>query len=144
MLRRLLLVAALALVWLMASDRGPDPARAADKDAMAEKAAFVHAVIIRLNKDAPTGEVGAILKDSRDLLAQIPSVREVRAGTPSDKGTPKLARSDYDVGLLVLFDDADGLKAYLEHPMHQEFVKRHNKNLDMDKLLVYDFMDQKK
>jgi hypothetical protein len=45
-----------------------------------------------------------------------------------------LARIDYDVRLLMLFDVADGLTAYLQHPMHTKFVKEHNKNLDMDQI----------
>jgi len=45
--------------------------------------------------------------------------------------------------LLVLVDDSDGLKAYLEDPKHLAFVKKHEKHFDMEKLQVFDFVDQK-
>ena len=142
MLRRLLLLAVLALLGLVLSDRALDPARAADKDAKADRAGFVHAVILYMKSDAPAGEMEAAIKDAHEVLTQIPSVREVRCGPRSEKDTPKFARRDYQLGLLVLFDDADGLKTYLEHPQHAKFVERHEKYFD--NVVVYDFTDQKK
>ena len=45
---------------------------------------------------------------------------------------------------MVLFDDSTGLKAYSEHPLHLKYVEKHGKNIDMSKLLVYDFANQEK
>jgi Stress responsive A/B Barrel Domain len=142
MLRRLPVVAVLALLGLMAGDRALDPVRAADKDTKADQAGFVHAVILYMKSDAPAGEMEAAIKDAHELLSQIPSVREIRCGPRSEKDTPRFASKDYQLGLLVLFDDADGLKTYLDHPLHAKFVERHEKNFD--KVVVYDFTDQKK
>jgi hypothetical protein len=100
---------------------------------------FVHSVIIYLKKDAPANETDAVMADTQKLLARIPSVREIRAGRPADKATP-VATKDYQVGLLVLFDDVEGLHTYLDHPLHKEFVSNHEKNFD--KVVVYDFMSQ--
>ena len=62
---------------------------------------------------------------------------ESEAGKPAEKATP-VAVKDYQVGLLVRFDDAEGLHTYLDHPLHKEYVSAHEKNLD--KVLVYDFL----
>jgi len=99
-------------------------------------APFVHTVIFYLKKEAPATEADALIADSQKLLAKIPTVREIRAGKPAEKATP-IATKDYQVGLLVLFDDADGLHTYLDHPLHKEYVSNHEKNLE--KVVVYDF-----
>ena len=116
----------------------------ADKEKPAAKgdASYVHAVIFYLKKDAPKGEADALVKDAFELLAKIPSVRSIKAGLPAEKSSPKFAVTDYQVGLLVLFDNYEGLKEYLEHPDHLKYVDRHMKHLD--KILAYDFIDRKK
>ena len=142
MTRKMLCVAAAVLgvgaVWTGLASWG----RTADK---AEKAApYVHTVIFHLKKDAPEAEADALIADAHEMLRLIPSVRDLRAGKPAEKATPDLAKKDYQVGLLVLFDDADGLEAYLKHPMHLKYVEKHGKHLDRDKLVVYDFVDSRK
>lgn len=104
---------------------------------------FVHVVIFHLKSDAPAGAAEAMIADATELLAKIPSVREVRAGKPAEKGSPT-AQTGYQVGLLILVDDAAGLQTYLDHPLHQEYVKRHISKVDLDKLLIYDFVNHKK
>ena len=106
----------------------------------------VHVVIFRLKKDAPPDAVEKVLADCHTMLEAIPSVRALKAGrpAPADQSTPKVAAHDYDVALLVFFDDAAGLKTYLDHDMHQKFVKTYEPYFDMDKLQVFDFADQKK
>jgi hypothetical protein len=103
---------------------------------ISRKPPFVHTVIFYLKKEAPGNEADAVIADTQKLLAKIPSVREIRAGKPADKATP-IAAKDYQVGLLVLFDDTDGLHTYADHPLHKEFVANHEKNFD--KVVVYDF-----
>jgi hypothetical protein len=109
-----------------------------------KEAPYVHAVIFHLKKDAPEGEVQALITDAHELLRPIPTVRGLRVGRPAEKSSPNFAKKDYQVGLLVLFDDFEGLKTYLDHPRHLKYVEKHGKYLDTDKLLVYDFVDQKK
>src|SRR5262249_33439330 len=97
---------------------------------------LVHTVIFSLKKHAPAHEADALIADTQRLPVKIPSVREIRAGKPADKATPIAAR-DYQVGLLVFFDDVEGLHTYLDHPLHKEYVSNHEKNFE--KVVVYDF-----
>ncbi|OAI51338.1 hypothetical protein AYO44_00580 [Planctomycetaceae bacterium SCGC AG-212-F19] len=136
MKRLLMLLAVLAAVAVGA--HLSRPVIAADK----ADAPFVHTVIFYLKKDAPKDEGKALVDDATELLAKIPSVRMVKIGPPSDKTTPKVGVTDYQVGLLVLFDNADGLKTYLDHPLHVKYVEKHEKHID--KVLVYDFVNQAK
>jgi hypothetical protein len=103
---------------------------------------YVHTVIFNVKKDAPAGKVDDLIADAHKLLAKIPSVRGIRAGKPAEKSTPGLSAKDYHVGLLVLFDDYDGLKAYDEHPLHKEYVQKHLPHIE--KVIVYDFVNEKK
>jgi hypothetical protein len=106
-------------------------------------APFVHTVIFHLKKDAPAGTVEKIIEGCH-TLESIPTVRALKAGRPvsADDSTPKVASQDYQVGLVVLFDDAAGQKTYLTHETHLKFVKDYGQYFE--KVLVYDFSDQKK
>jgi hypothetical protein len=138
MIRMLLLGVALTLgVALVASD-----APAADKDSKGGEPPYVHTVFFYLKKDAPKGEVESLIADTHALLAKIPSVRKLWVGRPAEKATPEFAKKDYQVGLLVLFDNFEGLKQYLDHPDHLEYIKRHGKYWET--VPVYDFINQKK
>jgi hypothetical protein len=108
----------------------------------AAKAPYVHAVFFYLKKDAPKGEVEALIADTHKLLGKIPSVRGLWVGRPAEKATPKYALTDFQVGLLVLFDDFAGLKTYLEHPLHDEYLEKHGKH--WERVPVYDFVNQTK
>jgi hypothetical protein len=135
------LISSLALVLLVAAG-----ARAQEKIGKAKKAGggYVHVVIFTLKKDAPASAVDEVIADCHKLLAKISSVRSVKAGRPAKDVAEKVVKTDYDVGLLVLVDDFEGIKSYLKDPLHVEFVKKHGKHFEMKKLLVYDFIDQKK
>jgi hypothetical protein len=117
---------------------------AAAEGKAAAKPAFTHVVVFYLTKDAPKEEADSIIADCHDMLAKISSVRDLKAGKPSDKGAPMVSRTDYHVGLLVLFDNADGMKAYLDDKLHQDFIAKHGKYFDREKLIVLDFQDQAK
>jgi hypothetical protein len=134
-MRTLILLALLAGIALTGALALPAHAQKAD-------APYVHAVIFYLKKDAPKDEAKALIADAFELLAKIPSVRLIKAGPPAAMSTPKFATTDYQVGLLVLFDNFDGLKTYLDHPLHTKYVEKHEKHLE--KVLVYDFLNQPK
>ena len=140
------IAAVLAVLVLSAAALAAEPVKTT---ATAEKAAVpsnVHAVIFRLKKDAPADAVEKVVSDCHAMLETIPTVRVLKVGRPSpeDQSTPKVAARDYDVALVIFFDDAAGLKTYLEHEMHLAFVKKYGAYFDMDKLQVFDFSDQKK
>jgi|YelNatPaOPRAMG01_1025707.scaffolds.fasta_scaffold414971_1 hypothetical protein len=122
-------------------------ANAVSADAKSDKkghAPYAHVVVFRMKENAPKDAVEKALADCHELLAKIPSVRSVRAGRPAAKGTPDVPKMQYDFALLVLVEDADGLEAYLKHPLHLEFVKKHGPYFDREKLQVFDFLDQSK
>jgi hypothetical protein len=144
MMHKALWVSSLALLWTPAFFLPGASLRAAENEekVAAKPAAFTHIVLFRLTKDAPEGEVDSIIADCHGMLGKISTVRDLKAGRPSDNGT-KVAKKDYQVGLLVLFDDADGLKSYLDDKLHVESLKKHGKYLD-EKLEVFDFQNQAK
>src|SRR5262245_34013065 len=109
-----------------------------------KKPPYVHSVFFYLKKDAPKDAASTLIADCHELLAKIPSVKGLWAGRPAakDKSTPKFAIGDYDVGLLVLFDNSDGLKVYLDHDLHKQFLEKHGKY--WERVPVYDFINQKK
>jgi hypothetical protein len=115
-----------------------------DKSDKKAHAPYVHAVVFRMKKDAAKDAVEKAIVDCHKLLAKIPAVRSVRAGRPAAKGTPDVPKMEFDFALLVLVDDADGLEAYLKHPLHLEFVAKHGPAFDMEKLQVFDFVNQSK
>jgi hypothetical protein len=133
-------VAAAGVILAVAAVRS-----AAEKEAEKKPAGrYVHTVIFTLKKDAPKDEEAQMIADCHAMLGKIPSVKQLRAGRPAEKGTPRLEKKDYNVALTVIFDDYDGLTAYDKSEQHQEFVKKHLPHVDIDKLLVYDFEDQAK
>jgi hypothetical protein len=147
MLRKTLIGAALAVCGLVGWAGFTGLARTADqaeKPGASKSAPLVHAVIFHLKQDAPEGEADALIADAHDMLRSIPSVRDLKAGKPAQKPKPDRAKTDYQVGLLVLFDDLEGLDAYIKHPQHLKYVEKHGKFIDFEKIGVYDFIDQKK
>jgi hypothetical protein len=146
MIRKAVWIPALALIGALASDCPAAPVKSAAKEEKpaAKEAPFVHIVIFRLKKDAPEGEVDALIADCNEMLSKIPSVKGIKVGRPAEKATPGVAKKDYQVGLLVLLDDADGLKTYLDHEQHVKFVEKHGKYFIMEKLDVFDFQDHAK
>jgi Stress responsive A/B Barrel Domain len=103
---------------------------------------YVHSVVFYLKKDTPPAKVEAMIADCHTILGKIPTVRGLWAGRPADKATPDRAIKDYQVGLVVLFDNYDGLKTYLDYPTHLKLVETYSPFFD--KVLVYDFENQTK
>ncbi len=141
MTHRLPTATALALVFFV-----PAPAsRADDKPAGTDAVAHpvVHVVVFYLKADSPPDTADRIVADCHDMLAKIPTVRILKAGRPTD-GAPPPAKKNFSVGLVILFDDLQGLKAYINHPLHKQFVAKHLAQFDTSKLAGYDFTDAKK
>jgi Stress responsive A/B Barrel Domain len=140
------IAAALAVLVLSAAALAADPVKTTTSVDKTVVPATVHAVVFRMKKDAPADAVEKVVADCHAMLETIPTVRMLKAGRPlpADQATPKVAAQDYDVALVIFFDDAAGLKTYLEHETHLAFVKKHGQYFDMEKLQVFDFGDQKK
>src|SRR5207253_2049754 len=137
----------IALVFLLGSSRLGAADRGADKsdgrDAV-HHAPFVHVVIIQLKKDAPEEEADTLITDAHEMLAKIPSVRSLQAGKAAKSTTPNVPKHDFQVGLLIQFDDGQGLETYQKHPLHLKYVEKHSKYVEMEKLGVYDFVEPRK
>jgi hypothetical protein len=82
------------------------------------QAVINHLVLITLQSPS---DAQALIEDCDRLLPPIESVRTWWVGVPVETGRDAVD-DDYEVGLCVGFDDADGLQAYLEHPLHLELV----------------------
>ena len=103
-------------------------------------AGLIHVVVLKVKTDAPTPEVQNLIDDSYSQLAKIKGVRGLWAGKPAAKGTPD-GQSDYTVALALAFDDAAGLKTYLNDTAHTKFADKHLKNWETP--VVYDFEPRK-
>jgi hypothetical protein len=106
-----------------------------------KKGMLVHAVIFTLKKDVPAEKVDEVIADCHNVLGKIKSVRKVMAGRPTKEKAEPVTQTGYDVGMIILVDDFAGLKAYLEDPIHVDFVKKWGASFDIEKLKVYDFID---
>jgi hypothetical protein len=126
--------------------RGTAPTAPAEepKSELRGHASYVHVVVFRMKKDAAKDVIEKAIADCHELLAKIPSVRSVRAGRPAAHGTPDVPKMKYDFALLVLVDNAEGLQAYLKHPLHLKYVEKYGPSFDMEKLQVFDFLNQMK
>ncbi|HVS36464.1 MAG TPA: Dabb family protein [Gemmataceae bacterium] len=142
-------LAVLAVLALSAAVFADDPTKPSPPKPLAiptglQGASYVHTVIFHLKKDAPPDTADKVIADCHTLLEPIPTVRLLRASKPAaeDQSTPKVAVRDYDVALLVLFDDPAGLKTYIDHDLHKKFVATYEKYFD--KVEVFDFLDTAK
>jgi type II secretory pathway pseudopilin PulG len=104
-------------------------------------AGLVHVVVLKLKADSSEGETQSLIDDTYGQLAKIKTVRGVWAGKPSTKGTPDVAKDDYTVALVMVFDDPAGLKKYLDDPAHTKFADKHLKKWEAP--VVYDFEPKK-
>lgn len=98
-------------------------------------AAISHVVFVNL---ADPGDADELLADARAMLAPIPSVTAYSAGKHLDTGRTTVL-GDYDIGMILGFDDVDGLNAYVVHPDHVAFVNRWRPRLTG--LRVYDIAE---
>jgi hypothetical protein len=95
-------------------------------------ATISHVVFVDL---ADPADADDLLADAESMLAAIPSVTAYTAGRHLDTGRPTVL-ADYDVGMILGFDDAAGLNAYVVHPNHVAFVDKWRPHLAG--LRVYD------
>jgi len=97
---------------------------------------FIHSVYFWFQPDAPPAAVAATRQDCHDLLAQIPTVRQLWTGRPAN--TPRdVVDNSYTLGLTVAFDDAAGHDVYQVHALHLEFIARNKQH--WQRVQVYDY-----
>jgi hypothetical protein len=96
-----------------------------------------HVVVMWLKKPGDAAARKALLA-AGETFKQIPGVVSVTGGEVM-KSDRAVVDSSYDVAFVVTFKDADALKAYGPHPIHQKMVEEVVKP-NVEKFLVYDFV----
>ena len=104
-------------------------------------AGLIHVVILKLKEGSSDSEVQSVIDDTYSQLAKIKTVRGAWAGKPVSKGGTPDASTDYTVALVLVFDDADGLKTYLNDSAHTKFADKHLKKWETP--VVYDIEPKK-
>ena len=100
---------------------------------------FLHIVLFRPKPGIGDAERLAMLDALRLASTEIPSVRRFHVGRRVVHGRPyeRLMAEDYPYAAVIEFEDLAGLKAYLEHPRHEELGKLFYSLLEAG--LVYDY-----
>lgn len=99
---------------------------------------YVHAVFFSFKEGTPPGAMDALATDSVEQLSKIPSVRRIESGPRDTEAVRGVNVNDFDIGLVVYFDDKTGYDLYEEHPIHEEYVQKHRPN--WSQVRVFDFV----
>lgn len=102
------------------------------------RARYVHAVFFSFKEGTPHAEREALVADSIEQLSKIPSVRKIDSGPRDLQADRDVNVTDFDIGLVVYFDDKAGYDLYEKHPIHEEYVQKHRTN--WAKVRVFDFI----
>jgi hypothetical protein len=103
-------------------------------------AGLVHVVVLKARAGTAPSDIKDLIDESYSQLTKIKTVRGLWAGKPAAKSVVGAA-TDYTVALVLVFDDAAGLKTYFDDPVHVRFMDRHLKKWETPQ--VYDFEPQK-
>jgi hypothetical protein len=103
-------------------------------------AGVIHVVVLKAKSDTPSSETQLLIDEAYAQLTKIKGVRGLWAGKPAAKATPD-ASADYTVALVLVFDDAAGVKTYLNDPIHVKFADKHLSKWETP--VVYDFEPRK-
>jgi len=98
-----------------------------------------HIVLFTPRADIAHGDRQRLTDALSRALSAIPSIRRCRIGRRVTYGFSyeQRMRDDYDYAAILDFDDADGLKEYLEHPAHEELSRQFYATVETN--LVYDY-----
>ena len=107
-----------------------------DERILKDDAILTHVVLCWL-KDSGNQEHRDQIIEITDSFNDIPGVLNARAGNPimSDRD---IVDDSFDVGIIIEVKDMEGLKNYLDHPIHQKAKKDILLPL-VEHILVYDF-----
>ena len=99
---------------------------------------FIHTVYFWLKQGTPESARDQLVKDCRDYLGKVESVRHLWAGVPAM--TPReVVDNSYGVGLTVVLDDAEGHEVYQVAPLHKEFIERNK--MHWERVQIYDHVE---
>ena len=72
------------------------------------------------------------------MLKRVPTVTKFEAGRRDTLSTREFNEVEFDVGLVVRFEDKAGLDGYIDDPAHVELVEKYKDA--WTRILVYDFI----
>jgi hypothetical protein len=100
---------------------------------------IAHVILFRPRPDVSLTERRAIIDAYAIALRDIPTIRRARVGRRVMVGRSyeDMMRTDFPYAAILEFDDLDGLRAYLDHPAHQDMATR--LFAAIAEVLVYDF-----
>jgi hypothetical protein len=83
---------------------------------------IAHVVLFKPRTDLSADARQRLAAAFETALREIPSIRRARVGRRITRGRSyeSLMSVDYQFAAVLEFDDEAGLKAYLEHPAHQQ------------------------
>jgi len=96
---------------------------------------LVHHVFFWLKNPGSKSDREQLIAGVR-TLEKIETVRSLHVGIPADTEKRDVVDNSYSVSELMIFDDVDGQNIYQNHPIHLEFVKKHQHL--WKKVVVYD------
>jgi hypothetical protein len=87
---------------------------------------IAHVILLRPREDLPRDAWRAFAQALAAAAREIPSIRRFRVGRRIRIGSEyeQAMTEDYAYAAIIEFDDEQGLRAYLEHPAHQEVGRR--------------------
>ena len=100
---------------------------------------IAHVVLFRPRPDVPLSERRALIDTYAVALRDIPAIRRARVGRRVRIGRAyeDMMRSDFPYAAILEFDDLAAVRAYLDHPAHEELSTR--LFAAVAETLVYDF-----
>ena len=100
---------------------------------------IAHVVLFKPRSDLSADARRRLADSFETAVKQIPSIRRARIGkrVTHGRGYEELMTVDYQYAAVLEFDDAAGLKAYLEHPAHEKLGAQFFEVFEQ--ALMYDF-----
>ena len=87
--------------------------------------AYIHCVFFTFKPRTPPAEIEAQIASGRELLAKVPTVARLETGHRDETMNRDVSVTDFELGLVVFFDDKAGHDVYATHPLHMEYISRH-------------------
>jgi hypothetical protein len=100
---------------------------------------IAHVVLFRLRPDVSVADRRALIDSWATALREISSIRRAHIGQRVRIGRSyeDLIHTDLPYAAILEFDDADGVRAYLDHPAHEAISTRFFAAIA--ETLIYDF-----
>ncbi len=116
------------------------PAGGKGASASPSDGAYVHVVVMAMKKGTPPEAIEQFIKDGYRLLEPRKTVRHFAIGRPANPGSGDM-ETNYEVAMLVTYDEYKDFENSLADPLHAEYDAR---NLQwVENFRVFDFVDDR-